>query len=121
MDSVRWEDRHQPCNLWLCCQKSLYSLSLVSKSMATPAQRALFSKIVLDKPLTLVNLAKSILLYPETRGYIRHIGVDYYQYMRGCEYPVRLGEVNCHNTPQLYAFHNLLGLVLTAPQAIQHH
>ncbi|KAK1773332.1 hypothetical protein QBC45DRAFT_304046, partial [Copromyces sp. CBS 386.78] len=78
---VKWEDRHQPCNRRRCCQKSLYGLSLVSKSMAAPAQRALFREIVLNKPRSLVNVCKSLLLYPKNRGYVRQIAVDYHKYM----------------------------------------
>lgn len=114
MRYVKWEDRHQPCNRRRCCQKSLCALSLVSKSMAAPAQRALFKDIILDRPRTLVNLCKSLLLYPKNRGYIRHLVVRNHKYMGQRSRYDRPGERHSHpyDQPDASAFVNLLGPVV---------
>lgn len=111
MRYVKWEDSHQPCKRRRCCQISLCIFSLVSKSMAVPAQRALFENIILDRPRTLVSLCGNLFLYPKNRGYIRNLIVSNRKYMGQRYVYDRPGARHSHpyDKPDATAFVNLLG------------
>ncbi|KAK3352040.1 hypothetical protein B0H65DRAFT_420947 [Neurospora tetraspora] len=71
---------------YLESRQALYNLSLVSKARISPvARKQLLRKILINDPECLLDLAKCLALYPETRPHVKWLGIDS-QFVSRCQF-----------------------------------